>query len=458
MRTMLDDPCCSRCWRCPPAAADRLKVVATTADLAAIATAVGGDATEVTTIARPTEDPHFVDAQAELHPAPEPGRRPHRGRRRARGGLAAAARSTARATRASPPARRGRIVASEAVELKDVPTRLDRSLGRRASLRQPALPARSGERRPRRRCDRPRALRRGRPGAATPTRANAARFTRRSTRRCRSGSRRWRRRAGRRSSPTTRTSTTWRPASASRSSATSSRSRASRPRRRISRSSSRACRRRRSGCDPHRAVSRAADPGLRRGEDRREGRRPAHHARREQAPTTSASSTTTCGRSRRRRGVHDERFGEAGAVRRDVARRQEPDGGLRGHTRAPRRGTRGPPARVHRAGRRQRQWQDDTLSYLAPHPPAARRGDRRIDRLGRSATCRSGISSIRSFHSPLPRWCGWAPTAAGGRFNRSPRAAPSRRCLPRSAVRDGSGASWVNFREASDSVSSSPAR
>ena len=44
-------------------AADKLRVVATTADLGALAGAVGGDAVEVTTLARATEDPHFVDAK-----------------------------------------------------------------------------------------------------------------------------------------------------------------------------------------------------------------------------------------------------------------------------------------------------------------------------------------------------------------------------------------------------------
>ena len=47
----------------PSAAEDRLKIVATTADLGAIVAAVAGDAADVGVIARPTEDPHFVDAK-----------------------------------------------------------------------------------------------------------------------------------------------------------------------------------------------------------------------------------------------------------------------------------------------------------------------------------------------------------------------------------------------------------
>lgn len=45
------------------AAHAKLNVVVTTPDIAAIAREVGGDKIELTTLARPTEDPHFVDAK-----------------------------------------------------------------------------------------------------------------------------------------------------------------------------------------------------------------------------------------------------------------------------------------------------------------------------------------------------------------------------------------------------------
>jgi zinc/manganese transport system substrate-binding protein len=45
------------------AAQARLNVVATTADFAALVREVGGALVEVTTLAKPTEDPHFVDAR-----------------------------------------------------------------------------------------------------------------------------------------------------------------------------------------------------------------------------------------------------------------------------------------------------------------------------------------------------------------------------------------------------------
>ncbi len=44
-------------------ASAKLNIVATTPDLGALAHAVGGDLIDLTTLAKPTEDPHFVDAK-----------------------------------------------------------------------------------------------------------------------------------------------------------------------------------------------------------------------------------------------------------------------------------------------------------------------------------------------------------------------------------------------------------
>src|SRR5215471_9005565 len=41
----------------------KLNVIVSTPDLAAIAQEVGGNNVEITTLAKPTEDPHFVDAK-----------------------------------------------------------------------------------------------------------------------------------------------------------------------------------------------------------------------------------------------------------------------------------------------------------------------------------------------------------------------------------------------------------
>src|SRR6266568_8446432 len=47
----------------PVAAPAKLNVVATTPDLASIAKEIGGEHIDITTLAKPTEDPHFVDAR-----------------------------------------------------------------------------------------------------------------------------------------------------------------------------------------------------------------------------------------------------------------------------------------------------------------------------------------------------------------------------------------------------------
>src|ERR1051326_7202545 len=47
----------------PMHALAKLNVVVTTPDLASIAKEIGGGQVEITTLAKPTEDPHFVDAK-----------------------------------------------------------------------------------------------------------------------------------------------------------------------------------------------------------------------------------------------------------------------------------------------------------------------------------------------------------------------------------------------------------
>lgn len=110
------------------ASAAKLRVVATTPDLAAIAREIGGSSVEVTALAKPTEDPHFVDAKpshivtlnradvlieggAEL----ELGWLPS---------LLESARNGKLATGA-----RGRIIASDGIRMVEIPTTFDRSRG-----------------------------------------------------------------------------------------------------------------------------------------------------------------------------------------------------------------------------------------------------------------------------------------------------------------------------------------
>jgi zinc/manganese transport system substrate-binding protein len=114
----------------------KINVVATTPDLAAIARAIGGDAADVKALAKPTEDPHFVDAKpshivtlnradvlidggAELElgwlpPLLESARNP----KLASGGP-------------------GRVVASEGIRMLEVPTSFDRSKGDVHSMGNP---------------------------------------------------------------------------------------------------------------------------------------------------------------------------------------------------------------------------------------------------------------------------------------------------------------------------------
>ena len=118
-----------------PASA-QLRVVATTPDLASVAREIGGDRINVVALAKPTEDPHFVDAKpsfivtlnradalieggAEL----ELGWLPPLLENARNGKIAAGA--------------PGRVVASEGIRLLEIPTSFDRSKGDIHSLGNP---------------------------------------------------------------------------------------------------------------------------------------------------------------------------------------------------------------------------------------------------------------------------------------------------------------------------------
>jgi len=128
MRTLLKITLLFSLLALPAGAADRLKIVATTADLAAIAAAVGGDAAEVTAVARATEDPHFVDAKPSFIRLLNQADVLIEGGAALEAGWLPPLLDSARNARIAVGAP-GRIVASDAVQLKDVPPRLDRSLG-----------------------------------------------------------------------------------------------------------------------------------------------------------------------------------------------------------------------------------------------------------------------------------------------------------------------------------------
>src|SRR5260370_10480240 len=112
----------------PCLAQARLNVVATTPDFGSIAKEIGGDKVEVTTLARPTEDPHFVDAKPSFVVKLNHADALLEGGAELEAGwlppLLEAARNPKLAAGAP-----GRIVCSQGIQLLEVPAVLDRSKG-----------------------------------------------------------------------------------------------------------------------------------------------------------------------------------------------------------------------------------------------------------------------------------------------------------------------------------------
>jgi len=112
----------------PLTAHAKLNVVATTPDFAAVAKAIGGDRVEVTALAKPTEDPHFVDAKPSLILKLNKADVLIEGGAELEIGWLPALLQGVRNPRIAIGAP-GRVRASEAVELVEVPATLDRSQG-----------------------------------------------------------------------------------------------------------------------------------------------------------------------------------------------------------------------------------------------------------------------------------------------------------------------------------------
>jgi zinc/manganese transport system substrate-binding protein len=106
----------------------RLNVVATTPDLAAIAHEIGGDRIEVTTLAKPTEDPHFVDAKPSFILKLNRADALVEGGAELEIGWLPALLDQARNPKLAPGAP-GHIACAQAVQLLEIPTTLDRSRG-----------------------------------------------------------------------------------------------------------------------------------------------------------------------------------------------------------------------------------------------------------------------------------------------------------------------------------------
>jgi ABC-type Zn uptake system ZnuABC Zn-binding protein ZnuA len=113
----------------PPAAAtQKLSVVTTTPDLAAIAQAIGGDAVEVRALAKPTEDPHYVDAKPSHVVTLNRADVLIEGGAELELGWLPPLLETARNSRIAGGAA-GRIVASQGIRLLEIPSTFDRSRG-----------------------------------------------------------------------------------------------------------------------------------------------------------------------------------------------------------------------------------------------------------------------------------------------------------------------------------------
>src|SRR6266576_865252 len=117
-------------------ASAQLRVVATTPDLASVAREIGGDRVNVVALAKPTEDPHFVDAKPSFIVTLNRADALIEGGAELELGWLPPLLENARNGRIAAGAP-GRIVASEGIRLLEIPTSFDRSKGDIHSLGNP---------------------------------------------------------------------------------------------------------------------------------------------------------------------------------------------------------------------------------------------------------------------------------------------------------------------------------
>ena len=124
----------------PPAATvspgKTLSVVATTPDLAALAREIGGDLVSVTALAKPTEDPHFVDAKPSHLVTLNRADVLIEGGAELELGWLPSLLDNARNDKIAAGAP-GRVVASQGIKMLEIPTTFDRSKGDVHSLGNP---------------------------------------------------------------------------------------------------------------------------------------------------------------------------------------------------------------------------------------------------------------------------------------------------------------------------------
>jgi zinc/manganese transport system substrate-binding protein len=117
----------------PPA---KLNVVATTPDLGALARAIGGDQVDVKVLAKPTEDPHFVDPKPSHIVTLNRADVLVEGGAELELGWLPPLMESARNSKIQP-GTPGRIVASQGIEMLEIPVNFDRSKGDIHSLGNP---------------------------------------------------------------------------------------------------------------------------------------------------------------------------------------------------------------------------------------------------------------------------------------------------------------------------------
>src|SRR5438105_866788 len=110
------------------AAEAKIKVVATLPDFASLAREIGGDKIEVSAMAKPTEDPHFVDARPSFVVKLRTADVLIEGGAELEAGWLPPLLQTARNSKIETGAP-GRVVASQGLRLMDVPTNLTRAAG-----------------------------------------------------------------------------------------------------------------------------------------------------------------------------------------------------------------------------------------------------------------------------------------------------------------------------------------
>jgi zinc/manganese transport system substrate-binding protein len=114
----------------------QLKVVATTPDLASVAREIGGDKVNIVALAKPTEDPHFVDAKPSFIVTLNRAEALIDGGAELELGWLPPLLENSRNSKIAAGAP-GRIVASEGIRLLEIPTSFDRSKGDIHSLGNP---------------------------------------------------------------------------------------------------------------------------------------------------------------------------------------------------------------------------------------------------------------------------------------------------------------------------------